>query len=69
MPIEVLQLKDKPESYDDCPSCGAYPFESFMRGTIQRSRKRFFFFGKERPYCAVICRHCKEIVDWESPNL
>ena len=67
MPIECVLLEDRPVPIETCPKCGMTPFEPFIRGTVQRRKKKFFFFGEEWPYCALICSHCKEIVDYESP--
>lgn len=65
MPIEYLQLKDKPQPFQHCPKCHR-PFIEFLRGMVQRS-KRWLCFGPKRDYCAVICYNCKQIVGWESP--
>lgn len=65
MPIECVQLKDEPFSFEKCPKCGA-GWPEFMRGQVQRS-KRFLGFLWKRPYCAVICHKCKNIIGWESP--
>lgn len=65
MPIEVYLLRDAPEPLETCPKCGK-PFESFMRGMVQRPT-RWLWIGPRRPYCAVICRACKEIVGYEYP--
>jgi hypothetical protein len=64
MPIEAALLRDKIVHLDTCPKCGAV-FEPFLRGQVQRSPRRWIFFGKPRPYCALICRVCKEIVGYE----
>jgi len=65
MPIEYTLLQNKPEPLKNCPKCKA-PFKSFLRGTVQRS-KRFLLIFKKQNYCACICSECKEIVSWESP--
>lgn len=64
MPVEYLQLKDEPAYLCRCPKCGREPFEPFMRGQVQR-RKRTWY-GKRRPYCAVICTACMEVVGYEA---
>lgn len=64
MPIEVVLLKDKPIKYSSCPKCKMSPFEPFLRGQVQR-RKRSWIFQRKRPYCAIICSSCKEVVGWE----
>jgi len=67
MPIEVIQLEEMPEPFQFCPDCGA-PFESFLRGQVQRLKRPWYWpFGPVRPYCAIICRDCKEIVGYEKP--
>lgn len=66
MPIEYQMLKDRPSPRNRCPFCGAAPFVPFLRGMIQRPRRRFWF-GRTRPYCALICSECKEIVSYEDP--
>ena len=66
MPIEYTLLQYQPCPIARCPKCGAKPFVPFIRGTIQR-RKFQYFFWKPRPYCALICSACKEIVDYENP--
>lgn len=72
MPIECAQLYGQPIALARCPKCDkpieatpGSPHEPFMRGELQRTRHAFPWFWKPRPYCAVICPHCKEIVDWE----
>ena len=67
MPIECALLDQKPELLEYCPACTAYPFRCFMRGMVQRSKRRWWV-GKRQPYCAVICSHCKTIVSWEQLN-
>jgi len=66
MPIECKLLENAPVSLKKCPACGAEPFEPFLRGTVQRRRKKWFFFG-DWDYCALICWKCKKIVGHESP--
>lgn len=70
MPIEVRLLDGAPVPLQSCPKCGAAPFDTFLRGLVQRSPVSIFARPpwRRRPYCAVICRGCKEIVDWEVPR-
>ena len=63
MPIEYALLKDKPLAMGKCPKCEARD-PNFMRGLVQRP-KRFLWIFWKRPYCAVICHECKEIIGWE----
>jgi len=63
MPVECVLLDGAPSSVDICPVCGADPFDHFLRGQVQSRWRRLF----RRPYCAVICWSCKEVVGWESP--
>jgi hypothetical protein len=71
MPIEVTQLQDKPVPIESCPECGATPFIPFLRGSVQRGTQpwwlawRFWVTAPTRPYCALICSTCKEIVGYE----
>lgn len=37
------------------------------RGQVQRCKRGLPRIWHSRPYCAVICPHCKEIIDWEEP--
>lgn len=66
MPIEYTLLKDQPCPIVICPKCDEL-FWPFMRGDVQRSRRGWWGLGPERPYCALICDECKEIVSYESP--
>jgi hypothetical protein len=67
MPIEVIQLANAHPMAFTCPKCGAFAYP-FMRGQVQRSPFKWWqLWGKPRPYCAVICSECKDIVGWESP--
>ena len=61
MPLEFAQLKDHPCPFDRCPSCGAEPFDQFMRGLVQSTWRRWL----RLPYCAIICWNCKRIVGRE----
>lgn len=65
MPKEVLLLRQKPTAVDHCPRCHE-PFSYFLRGQVQRSTRWFGVLWR-RPYCAIICQACKEIVGWEKP--
>jgi hypothetical protein len=66
MPIEASLLKDAPIEADKCPKCGHEPLELSWRGHFQR-RKKKWPWSKPRPYCAVICANCKEVIAWEDP--
>jgi len=66
MPIEYMLLKDQPVPLSKCPMCDAQPFIPFLRGTVQRSKRRWWIF-QPQAYCALICSSCKEIVGYESP--
>ena len=65
MNSEYQILRHQPEPFTTCPHCGK-PFVSFLRGKVQRGKRRMFI-GPRRDYYAVICRECKEIVGYESP--
>ena len=66
-PIEVEQLANEVIPFGRCPNCDMV-FVPFLRGQVQRSAWRWWWpFGKLRPYCALICRHCKNVVGWEMP--
>ena len=72
MPIEATLLRDAPVEDKPCPKCGAYPIVPMMRGIVQR-RKWTIQCGwpprkVSRPYCAVICEECKEVIAWEEPG-
>lgn len=61
MPIEASYLRfDKPK-FEVCPHCKER-FEPFLRGMVQSFWRHLF----RKPYCAVICRACKDIVGWEA---
>lgn len=66
MPIEYCQLEHAPCPLAFCPACGDKPFDPFLRGMVQRS-KRKWLVGPKQPYCALICSKCKEIVGYENP--
>jgi hypothetical protein len=65
MPIEYKLFMNVPLSDIKCPRCGVSS-DGFMRGQVQRS-KRFLGFLWRRPYCAIICHICKDIIGYESP--
>jgi hypothetical protein len=66
MPIEFLQLAGQPQPLKVCPLCEAHPFRAFLWGQVQRSPFKWWqLWGSHRPYCAVICEECKEIVGYE----
>ena len=69
MPIEVTLLLNQPYPITTCPKCGHTPFESRMRGIVQRSKRSFNLFKgfQKRDYCALICNKCNDVVGWESP--
>lgn len=62
MPIEYSLLQNKPSPLERCPNCG-HIFVPFLRGMVQSWWRKLF----RRPYCAVICYACKEIVGHEKP--
>jgi len=66
MLAEYLVLKNAPYAKEECPKCKQVCPE-FMRGQVQRS-KRWFWIGPKRPYYAIICHNCKEIIGWEAPE-
>jgi len=66
MSSEYVSLRDAPEVFESCPNCGQSPFRSFLRGGVQRRKKRWIWWGSWG-YCAVICARCTEVVGWESP--
>ena len=67
MPIEVLTLRDRAVPLAACPKCRTAPFDPFLRGQVQRGERPWWrpLWGPKRPYCALICWTCKEIVGWE----
>ena len=65
MTVEYKLLKGEPSAIPTCTKCGYFE-PNFMRGMIQRS-ERLFGFLWNRPYCAVICNKCKNIIGWEYP--
>lgn len=65
MPIESVLIGPVPPPLARCPNCGAEPFDPFLRGMVSRPRRRWWIFGRRRPPWALICRVCKEIVDYE----
>lgn len=66
MPVEVLHLANAEIPIENCPRCHA-TFRPFLRGQVQRSPRPWWrlFWGPFRPYCALICWACKNIVGWE----
>lgn len=66
-PLETTQLESQAFPFRRCPKCD-HPFYPFLRGQVQRSAMRWWPFGKIRPYYALICCNCKEIVGWEMPD-
>jgi len=65
MPIEAYLLRNQQCKIIVCPKCHGL-FEPFMRGQVQRRKKKWFLWG-EWDYCALICSSCKEIVGYETP--
>lgn len=63
MSAEYTALKGKPLPVKICPECLKEPKEYFNRGNVQNGFRKFF----RRPYCAIICEHCMEIIGWEKP--
>jgi len=61
MPKEAIISKQMRSPLTTCPVCHCW-FEPFLRGQVAR----FSWWGLRRRIWAVICRSCKEIVDWES---
>ncbi len=68
MPIECSLLDDAPVPVITCPDCGDSPLRAFMRGQVQRLPFLWYAPWRKRPYCAVICWHCKGIVGYETPG-
>lgn len=67
MPYEYLLLKGQPVQLQSCPNCGVAPFIPFLRGQVQRSSRPWYRPWHRRPYCALVCETCKEIVGYEDP--
>lgn len=65
MPIEYVALQDAPYAKEECQLCGAR-FPEALRGLVQRSKRSWL--GFRRPYCAVICHVCFNIIGWEAPD-
>jgi hypothetical protein len=68
MPVEYTELIDELEPFLTCPVCMRVreekkPFRAFMRGQVQSRWRKLL----RKPYCAVICSDCKEIVGYEQP--
>jgi len=72
VPIEYTLLKNQPCELNKCPQCDAQPFKPFIRGTVQRNPYPWYdpfgWLTEERPYCALICSKCKNIVGYEGPR-
>ncbi len=76
VPEEAVSLHSQPPPFTACPECGGTigegnifkPETLFMRGMVQRSKRPWYAPWRTRPYCAVICPHCKEIVGYEEPG-
>lgn len=48
-----------------CPICCEYPFVTFLRGTVARPGRLWYWPFKKRPRYAIICARCKNIVGYE----
>jgi len=69
MPVEVTLLDEQPIPFFECPNCGMIPFRAhIVRGLVQRWKRVWYWPFKIRPYCALICWDCGEIVGWEKPD-
>jgi hypothetical protein len=60
----MKNLPEFDELPQECPTCGAAPFDVFLRGVVVRSSFRWPPW-KRRANWAVICRVCKDIVGYE----
>ena len=69
MTNEYAQLHHARKPFAQCPRCGQLPFTPFLRGLVQRPARSWYSPWKKRPYCAVICYHCKNIVGYEAPGM
>lgn len=69
MPPEAVWMQADPVPFAACPRCGASPFEPFLRGMVGRPTRTLLSWPpyKRRPYIALICWACKQIVGWEEP--
>ena len=76
MPWEAAALKNAPYPQVACPVCGVFPLEPFLRGQVQRAKRNLVvrWLGwlpipwlAPRPYCAIICDKCHNVVGWEAP--
>jgi hypothetical protein len=65
MPIEAPVLDGRP-TIEQCTFCGSSPFDPFLRGQVQRGKWDLWNL-EIRPYCALICTSCKEIIGYEHP--
>lgn len=61
MAIEYEILKDRQAPCLRCPKCWSRPFIPFLRGQVESPWRKFL----GRPYMAVICTYCHEIVGHE----
>jgi len=76
LPEEAITLTDQEPPLGHCPYCNQEiragmifePGRPFLRGMVQRSRRPWYAPWRTRPYCAVICPDCKEIIGWEEPD-
>lgn len=69
MTIESVLLQSEPLPMF-CPVCKS-PFVPFMRGQIQRPKRKKILglpIGKRQDYCCLICAACKRVVRYESPR-
>lgn len=67
-PIEAELLRGATSPLAACPECGVAPFDPFLRGQVQRHPWPWwdiFNLTTPRPYCALICWKCKDIVGYE----
>lgn len=76
MPIEAVTLEKLKPPVSRCIYCGGeikagtwdQPSTLWMRGQVQRSRRKWWPPFRKRPYCAVICPHCRRRIGWEDPH-
>jgi hypothetical protein len=76
LPDEAVSLCDQEPPLPSCPVCKGEihsgkidePGTPFLRGMVQRSRRPWYAPWRTRPYCAVICPHCKEVIGYEEPG-
>jgi hypothetical protein len=73
MPEEAVALEKLPPPFIRCIYCagqirgGAWhePCTLWMRGQVRRSKRSWWPPFRKRPYCAVICPHCRRHLGWE----